>query len=182
MALGEQVPRLRWLLVIGGFAGAMLVIQPGAEDFTLPMLLPLAVVVSSAAFQLITAKLANVEDPGTMHFYTGVVALIIAMVMLPFAWMVLTSTSLWLMLLLVGIFGTLGHYLLILGYGRASPATLTPYLYMQIAFATFAGWLAFSHKPDAYAIVGILVIVGCGIAGTWLSARKARAIENYPVD
>ena len=182
MALGEQVPLLRWLLVVGGFAGAMLVIQPGAEDFTLPMLLPLAVVVSSAAFQLITAKLAKIEDPGTMHFYTGVVALIIAMVMLPFAWTVLASTSLWLLLLLVGIFGTLGHYLLILGYGRASTAALTPYLYMQIAFATFAGWLVFSHKPDAYAIVGILVIVGCGIAGTWLSARKARAIEKCPVD
>jgi drug/metabolite transporter (DMT)-like permease len=182
LAMGEQVPLLRWLLVIGGFAGAMLVIQPGAEDFTLPMLLPLAVVVSSAAFQLITAKLAKVEDAGTMHFYTGLVALIIAALMLPFAWATLEGASLWVLLLLVGLFGTLGHYLLILGYGRASPATLTPYLYTHIAFATLAGWLVFSHRPDVYAVAGILVIVGCGIAGTWLSARKARAIVNYPVD
>jgi drug/metabolite transporter (DMT)-like permease len=182
VAMGEQVPLLRWLLVLGGFAGALLVIQPGAEDFNLAMLLPLTVVVCSAAFQLITSKLAKVEDPGTMHFYTGLVALVTAALMLPFAWTTLESPSLWLLLLLVGIFGTLGHYLLILGYGRASSSTLTPYLYTQIAFATLAGWLVFSHKPDWYALAGILVIVGCGIAGTWLSARKARAIDNYPVD
>ena len=86
------------------------------------------------------------------------------------------------MLLLCGFFGTVGHYLLIFGYGRATPATLTPYLYSQIAFATFAGWIVFSHAPDLYALAGILVIAGCGIAGTWLSARSARAMENYPID
>ena len=182
LALGEQVPLLRWLLVIGGFAGAMLVIQPGAEDFTPAMLLPLAVVICSAAFQLITAKLAKVEDPGTMHFYTGLVALILAALMLPFAWTTLDGASLWVLLLLVSLFGTLGHYLLILGYGRESASTLTPYLYTHIAFATLAGWLVFAHRPNAYALAGILVIVSCGIAGTWLSARKARAIESHPVD
>jgi drug/metabolite transporter (DMT)-like permease len=75
----------------------------------------------------------------------------------------------------VGILGTLGHYLLILSYGRTSPATLSPYLYTQIAFATLAGWLVFSHAPDAYAVAGILVIAGCGIAGTQLRANAQRA-------
>ena len=101
---------------------------------------------------------------------------------LPFAWQALDGMLLWLLLLLVGFVGTFGHYLLILGYGRATPATLTPYLYSQIAFSTVAGWLVFSHAPDVYALAGILVITGCGIAGTWLSARTRRTIENYPVD
>ena len=180
--MGEQVPLLRWLLVAGGFAGALLVIRPGAGDFTWPMLLPLAVVMCSAAFQLLTGKLAKVEDAGTMHFYTGAVALVVAIALLPFAWQTLDNPALWGLLLLVGIFGTVGHYLLILGYGRATPATLTPYLYSQIAFATFAGWLVFSHAPDAYAVAGILVIAGCGIAGTWLSTRSQRNVENYPID
>ena len=173
-AMGEHVPLLRWLLVLGGFAGALLVIQPAAEDFNLAMLLPLAVVVCSAAFQLITSKLARVEDPGTMHFYSGLVSLVVAAMMVPFAWTALESMSLWLLLLLVGIFGTLGHYLLILGYGRASPATLTPDLYTHIAFATLAGWLVFSHRPNAYAFAGILVIVSCGIAGTWNRPARNR--------
>ena len=56
-----------------------------------------------------------------------------------------------------------------------TPATLSPYLYTQIAFATLAGWLVFSHAPDAYAVAGILVIAGCGIAGTQLRANAQRA-------
>jgi drug/metabolite transporter (DMT)-like permease len=174
-ALGERVTVLRWLLVVGGFAGALLVIRPGAEDFTWPMLLPLTVVIASAGYQLITSKLARVEDPLTVHFYTGCVALLIAAAMLPFAWQTPGTITLWVLLLGVGILGTLGHYLLILSYGRTSPATLSPYLYTQIAFATLAGWLVFSHAPDAYAVAGILVIAGCGIAGTQLRANAQRA-------
>jgi drug/metabolite transporter (DMT)-like permease len=82
-----------------------------------------------------------------MHFYTGAVALVIAVALLPFAWQTLDNSALWGLLLLVGIFGTLGHYLLILGYGRSTPATLTPFLYSQIAFATFAAGSCFRMRP-----------------------------------
>jgi drug/metabolite transporter (DMT)-like permease len=171
-ALGERVSLLRWLLVAGGFAGALLVIRPGADNFTWPMLLPLTVVIASAGFQILTSKLARDEDPGTMHFYTGCVALVVAAVMLPFAWQTPGTITLWLLLLGVGILGTMGHYLLILSYGRSSPATLSPYLYTQIAFASVAGWLVFAHAPDFYAVAGILVIAACGIVGTQLRAKS----------
>lgn len=176
-ALGERVSLLRWLLLGGGFAGALLVIRPGAEDFAWPMLLPLTVVVASAAFQLLTSRLARVEDAGTMHFYTGCVALVIAVAMLPFAWQTPGTITLWMLLLGAGVLGTLGHYLLILSYGRTSPTTLSPYLYTQIAFGTLAGWLVFAHAPDAVAVAGIVVIAGCGIAATQLRARAHRCRE-----
>jgi drug/metabolite transporter (DMT)-like permease len=105
-ALGERVPLLRWLLLAGGFAGALLVILPGAEDFAWPMLLPLSVVMSSAAFQLLTSRLARVEDAGTMHFYTGCAALVIAVAMLPFAWQTPRTITLW--VLLLGVYAVTG--------------------------------------------------------------------------
>jgi len=170
-SLGERVPLLRWGLVAGCFAGAMMVIRPGADDFSWTLLLPLALVVVAAVFQLLTSRLVRVDDPGTMHFYTGLVATVLATLALPFGWQTPGDGKLWLMLVLLGVFSTLGHYLLILGYGRASPATLTPYLYCQIAFATLAGWLVFSHAPDRWAVAGIAVIALCGGVGTWLSGR-----------
>lgn len=176
-SLGERVPLWRWGLVVGCFAGALIVIRPGADDFDWALLMPLALVGVSAAFQLLTSRLARTDDPGTMHFYTGLVATVLASLALPFSWQTPQDPMLWVMLALLGVFSTLGHYLLILGYGRASPSTLTPYLYFQIGFATLAGWLVFSHAPDRWSVLGIAVIAACGMLGTWLTGRGRGALR-----
>jgi drug/metabolite transporter (DMT)-like permease len=177
-SLGERVSMLRWLLLSGGFVGALIVIRPGADDFQWAMVFPLALVLANVAFQLLTSYLARDDDPGTMHFYTGLVAAMLATLVLPFAWATPGSAGLWALLVLLGVFSTLGHYLLILGYGRASPATLTPFLYFQIAFATLAGWLVFSHAPDRWSVMGIVVIAVCGVASTWLPGPKKVALPE----
>lgn len=171
MSLGERVRWPQWLLLLGGFTGALVVIRPGADDFKPAMLLPLLLVAVSAAFNLLTSRLARDDDPGTMHFYSGLVSTIVASVALPFAWETPDSALLWVLLLLLGLFSTLGHYLLILGYGRASTSTLTPYLYFQIGFATLAGWLVFSHAPDRWTIIGVSLIALCGMAGVRFGPR-----------
>ena len=172
-ALGERVSPLRWVLVAGGFTGALIVIRPGSADFTWYTLLPLSVVAVSTVFQLLTSRLAQVDDAGTMHFYTGCVGAALAGLLLPFAWAAPDSVSLWLLILLLGLLGALGHYLLILGYGRASASTLTPFLYTQVAFAALAGWLVFAQTPDRWSVIGIVLIAACGIAATRLTARDA---------
>jgi len=63
--LGERVSALRWSLVMGGFAGAMIVIRPGGDDFDWTLLLPLGLVASNAGFQILTSRLAKVDDAGT---------------------------------------------------------------------------------------------------------------------
>lgn len=168
VALGEQVTPLRWILVAGGFSGAMMVVRPGGDDFHWAMVLPLILVGISAGFNLLTSRLARSDDAGTMHFYTGVVSAVLATLALPFTWQTPQSALLWGQLGLMGVLGTLGHYLLILGYGRASASTLTPYLYCQIAFATLAGWFVFSHAPDRWTVLGIAVIAVCGVVGVRL--------------
>jgi drug/metabolite transporter (DMT)-like permease len=182
-SFGEKVSTLRWLLVAGGFIGAIVVIRPGADDFNLAMLLPLALVGLNAAFQLLTSKLARDEDPATIHFYTGVVATLAASAALPFAWQPPQAAWIWGVLALLGVFSTLGHYFLIVGYGHAPASTLTPFLYMQIVFATLGGWLVFRHWPDRWAVLGIVVIMACGALGTWLTQREQRAARRAePID
>jgi drug/metabolite transporter (DMT)-like permease len=68
--------------------------------------------------------------------------------------------------------GTLGHYLLILAFAKAPAVTITPFLYSGIAFATFGGWLVFSHVPDRVAVLGMLLIALCGLGAGWLSHRE----------
>jgi drug/metabolite transporter (DMT)-like permease len=50
-----------------------------------------------------------------------------------------------------------------------------PYLYAQIAFATLAGWLVFGHRPDFWTVMGIALIVLCGIVGVKVRQHASRA-------
>lgn len=172
-SLGERITPLRWICVAGGFAGAITVIRPGSEIFSLESLMPLGLVATNAAYQLLTSRLAKTEDGATMHFYTGCVGAALTALALPFVWTSL-SAGVWAVLVVVALCSTVGHFLLILAYTRAPVVVLTPYLYLQIAFATLAGWLAFAHVPDAWSVTGIAMIGVCGALGTWLTARDSR--------
>ncbi|MBI5275941.1 MAG: DMT family transporter [Burkholderiales bacterium] len=175
LVLKEQVSPLRWALVAGGFLGTLIIIRPGGAGFGWASLLPLTLVVTNACFQLLTTKMARTEDPLTMHLYTGWVGTLIASLSLPFVWAELPDPWLWLALCFMGLAATVGHFVLILGFQRAPASTLTPFMYSQIAFSMFGGWLVFSHLPDGPSLAGIALIAACGIGGAWLTVREQRA-------
>lgn len=170
--LRERVRPWRWLLVCGGFAGALVVVRPGGQLFGWASLLPLAMVFMYAWFQILTARMARTEDPMTMHFYTGWVGALVASLALPFVWRPIADPLVWAQLCLVGLMGTVGHFLLILAFQRAPASTLSPYLYTQIAFAMACGWVVFDHTPGTLELAGIALIVLCGASASWLTARE----------
>lgn len=177
--LRERVSPLRWALVAGGFIGTLMIIQPGSHGSLLApaMLLPLGNVACNVAFQLLTGRLARTENPLTMHLYTGWVAVLGASLALPFAWQAVPFGPIWGVMVLSGLFGSAGHFFLILAYRRASAMTLTPYLYIQIGFAMLSGWLLFSHVPDGLALAGIAIIAVCGAGGAWLATHESRSVR-----
>jgi drug/metabolite transporter (DMT)-like permease len=168
LMLRERVSVLTWALVAGGLLGALIVIRPKGSDFHGAMLLPLLLVLVNAAYQILTSRMVRTEDPGTMHFYTGLLGLACCSLVLPWAWAPMADGTLWALAALLGVFGSVGHYLLIQAYHHAPASRLTPYLYAQIAFATLAGWVVFGHAPDAWSIAGIGLIALCGGLGVRL--------------
>ena len=172
--LGEYVSKMRWVLMLGGFVGALVIIRPGNEAFQWTALLPLALVATNSWFQVLTSRLAKTEDPMTMQFYTGWTGAIMASVALPFVWTAWPSPSLILLLVLMACLVTAGHLMLTMAYQRAPAVTLTPYFYLQICFAMLCGWLAFSHVPDTWATIGMVMIAICGAVGGWLTLHEGR--------
>ena len=179
--LKERVSPARWALVAGGFIGTVIIIRPGAETFQWATLLPLGRVITNAWFQVLTSRLARTEDPVTMHLYTGWVGTLIASLALPFVWTHVDRTLVWVLLCFMGFAATIGHFMLILAFQRAPAATLSPYLYSQIAFAMVAGFIVFSHVPDGWSLVGMVLIAICGAAGGWLTIREGR-VKMRPVE
>lgn len=180
-SLGEKVSAFRWVLVSGGFAGALVIIRPGNDAFSWAALLPLGLVISNSWFQVLTSKLARTEDPVTMHLYTGWVGTLLASLALPFVWTSLSSWSLWGWLVVMGGTATIGHFMLIVAYQRAPAATLTPYLYAQIGFAMLGGWIVFAHTPDRWSLAGIALIAACGAGGAWLAIREHRVVRQISI-
>ncbi|MFC6284676.1 MULTISPECIES: DMT family transporter [Polaromonas] len=180
-SLGEKVSPLRWLLVAGGFAGSLIIMRPGGDAFTWASVLPLGLVACNAAFQVLTSKMARTEDPVTMHLYTGWVGTLAVSFALPFVWTSAISWQLWTLLMLMGVFATVGHFLMILAYQGAPAASLTPYLYAQIGFAMIGGWLVFSHVPDGWSTIGMVMIAICGAGGAWLTVHEGRASRQIAI-
>jgi drug/metabolite transporter (DMT)-like permease len=172
--LKEQVSPLRWALVSGGFIGTLVIIRPGGDAFTPALLLPLAQVATNCGFQALTIRLARTENPLTMNFYTGWVGALAATPLLLLAWDPQVPAGLWGLLVVMGVAGAMGHFLLILAYRRAPASTLTPYLYAQIGFAMACGWVVFGHVPDGWSILGMSLIALCGAAGAWLTVVEHR--------
>jgi drug/metabolite transporter (DMT)-like permease len=176
--LKEHVSGLRWCLVVLGFLGAMLIIQPGSANFSWTWMLPLGVVASNTWFQILTSKLARTDSPSTTHFYTGWVATAACSLVLPFVWVNVPDGSLWLRMLLMGCFGAVGHYCFTLAYTRSPASALTPFLYAQIGTSMLLGWLVFQHVPSHWGLVGMLVIAISGASSAWLSAVEARKFQT----
>lgn len=179
--LQEQVSALRWALVLGGFVGTLVIIRPDTEHFDWALLLPLVLVVTNSGFQVLTGKLAREqEDPITTHVLTGWTGTLISSALLPWVWETPPDWVAWVQLTLMGLMATLGHFFLILAYGRAPAATLTPYMYTQIGFAMLGGWIVFGHMPDRWTLLGMGLVALCGALGAWLTLRESRLRVELP--
>jgi drug/metabolite transporter (DMT)-like permease len=173
----ERVPLLRWLCMLGGLAGALLVLRPGFHATAGIALLAAAIVAVNTGYQWLTSRVAQLEDTGTTQFYSGAIGTALCSLGVPFVWQALPGAD-WALLALVGLLGMSGHQLLIQAYGRAPVATLTPCLYLQLAFATVAGWVVFSQGPDGWALAGIGLIAACGVLAAGIPGTPVPRIRR----
>lgn len=170
--LGEHLDWRRWLAIVVGFGGVLLVIRPGSQAFHPAILLSVVNAVLYAAFNMLTRRLAATESPAATQLMSALGA---ALVLTPFGlaqWQTPATAQAWLLLAGCGLFGGFGHFLVAQAHRYASAATLGPFLYQQIVYMALWGWLLFDQIPDAFVLVGAAVVVGSGLALLWVEVRR----------
>ncbi|WP_295522635.1 DMT family transporter [Limnohabitans sp. Rim8] len=167
----EQVSKLRWLMVVGGLIGAMLVIRPGGQVDPSVGWMALTVVLTYAVFQAVTSHMTRTEDPAVMQLYTGWVGWAVSTLLVANAWVTPQSLHEWTLLLVVGLAATLGQYLLIVAFSKAPASVVSPFLYTGVGFSTLMGWWLFDHMPDALAFTGMGLVVLCGVLSGRIQGR-----------
>jgi drug/metabolite transporter (DMT)-like permease len=178
VVLKERVGFLRWILLVAGFFGAVLVLRPNAMNLGWYMALPIGMVLVFSVFHLHTSHMARTEDPLLMHFYTGCFGALVMTAILPWIWTQAPDPHIWLMLLLIGVFATVGHLLMLIAFASAPASTLSPFMYAQVAFAVVAGCLVFDHFPGAVEWGGISLIVVSGVLSAWIMARRQTLLNR----
>lgn len=170
--LGERVGWRRWLAIGFGFAGVLVILQPGVRVFSLAALIPLASATMFALYGLLTRYAARRDSAVTSFFWTGTVG---ALAMTPVGlwfWEPMTPPD-WGWMGLLCLFGALGHGLLIKCYEVAEAASVQPFAYLQLVFASMIGILVFAEGLSANVAVGAGFVVAAGIFTLWRE-RKAR--------
>lgn len=178
--LRERLTALRVAMIAAGLLGMLLIVRPGGEVFHGAALLALAAAGLNAAFQILTRKLAA-EDARVTLVYPAIVGTVLMSFATP--WTGIEQAIPWVdvaLIVVAGLVGTFGHFLFILAFQRAPASGLTPFTYVQLVWATVVGWAIFGRLPDAFALAGMLVIAGSGLAVVLHERRRSRLPVAVP--
>ena len=174
--LGEIVGYRRWLAVIIGFIGSLIVIRPGLIEFNLATLAALGTGFFYGIYFIITRKLHTADSPLLTLLITGVVGAIILSAYMPFSW-IEANPNQWLFMFCIGLCASVGHFFLILSLKYADASKLAPFSYFEIVTNVIIGYYFFSDFPDIWTWVGLLIIIYSGI---YISIRERSRAVNVP--
>lgn len=170
--LKEVIGIRRILCLVGGFAGALIIIQPTADN-GLGMVGFLPVVAASfyAVYSVLTRLVKEGESAQTTLFYTAGFGAVISTLILPFIWVTPQSGLDVILMMSMSLFGSLGHYCVIQALARAEASDMAPLNYLSLVFAMFWGFLVFAEVPNASTLCGAVLVVGSGLY-VWARTRQ----------
>ena len=168
--LGERVGVHRYLAIVVGFMGVLVVTRPGFGMHPAILMCMLSVT-CYAFYNIATRKLAAYDPPHTTLFYSGLGGVVILTPFLPLLWSAPPSALVWVGMVMTGVLGGFGHFLLILAHQRAPAAVLSPFIYTQLLWMIGLGYFVFADVPDRYTVVGSLIVVASGL---YLLLRERR--------
>jgi drug/metabolite transporter (DMT)-like permease len=173
--LGERLDLPRGIAVLAGLAGALMIVRPGSSVFTWYALLPVAMALCNALYQILTRKVAGVEHPLTSLVWGAIVGAVLLSAAAPFYWKAPGQAWHWALLLVIGLCASIGHYLLIKSYEYAGATLLAPFTYTTMIWAVLSGYLVFGQLPDRWSVGGMAVIV---VSGLFLASRHRLTVRS----
>ena len=174
LVLGERFGPRRAFGVGTAMVGALIIIRPGTDVFSVAAFLPLCAAVAYSGYALATRFVGRDEDAWTSLFYTAAFGAFILSLIVPFFWVKPDPLAAALMIVLGGI-GALAHFCLIRAYMAAEASAIAPFSYVGLLFATFWGMLIFAEFPDGLTYLGASLIA---FAGIYVWYRETQTIQK----
>ncbi|HUV20355.1 MAG TPA: DMT family transporter [Gammaproteobacteria bacterium] len=178
--LKHEVGMWRWLAVIVGFVGVVMIMGPGSAIFTPYSLLPIGAALGYS-LSTVCVRLFDDHNPtALLNMYASAGALFgaLAIVFATTGYSEVQSLQDWGLLLGMGLVGGFAVLALINAYRLARPSSLSPYEYFGIPFAFILGWLFFDEAPFAKLFPGVLLIIAGGLLIAWREHHNRKLSES----
>ena len=159
--LGEKIGPRRILGIIASMIGALIIIRPGTDVFTIYAVLPLVAAVCYTTYNLTTRFVGNRESPWTSLLYSALFGAVVFSCMVPFFWQPVSLVAAGLMVLL-SLCGTFSQLFLIRALAIGEASLLAPFAYVGLIYATIWGLVFFGEFPDEWSIIGAIIIAISG--------------------
>ena len=158
--LGEKIRAKRWIAVALGFVGVLIISKPGFDNLNFYYIYPIIFTLGFAGVSIFIRKLTLVGEPVYLiAFYFSVCSAIFGLFTLPFGgWAMPTNYDL-VLLILIGLLGSIANLLLTKSYQLAEVSLTTPLKYLSLVFAIIFGFYLFNEIPTIYTLVGASLIV-----------------------
>jgi len=179
MFLGERLGASRWIAIIVGFAGVLLIIQPRTDGFDGYALVCLLSTVLLSVRDLVTRRVHSAV-PSILITLSNTIAVTLFAALLSIfeTWRAFSAYEVG-YLAVVAVFLATAYYLLVVSTRHADLSLIAPFRYTALLFATVAGFVVWGDTPNALAWGGIALVVGSGIYVLRVS-RRARAAPITP--
>ena len=174
--LGEKVGLRRWMGVLLGFIGAVIVVRPWEEGlgaYGHGVLFLLGAAVLNANYQILTRRVRG-DDPLTSLLYTAAAGAVATSLLLPWFWSWPTAFD-WLLLVGSGVAGGLGHLFLIRAFTAAPASVVAPFSYSSLIWAALFGFVIWGDWPDLWTWAGAALII---VSGLYIFHRERSAYEE----
>jgi S-adenosylmethionine uptake transporter len=172
--LGEPIDLRRGAIVLAGFGGVLIALQPGTTQFQLAHLTAICGAVTGALNSLLLRKIGHRESAGVILLYPVVFQVLASAVLMLFLWQPITGHALQIGLQM-GFLGTMGGLLIIAAYRCAPALVVAPMQYSQIIWASALGLIFFGERPSLMTTIGIAVIIAAGLALLHAAGRPTPA-------
>ncbi|MEM1341024.1 MAG: DMT family transporter [Pseudomonadota bacterium] len=170
--LGETVGWRRWVAVIAGFVGILIILQPGLRVFSPAALIPVGSAFLFALYGLLTRYAARQDSAATSFFWTGISGSVVMTAVGLWFWEPMARAD-WAWMLTLCVTGITGHWLLIKTYEVAEAGAVQPFAYFQLIFAAGIGLLVFGEALELNVIIGGAIVVGAGLFTLWRARLNA---------
>ncbi len=172
--LGERVGPWRIVALVVGFAGAIWIIRPGSEAFSVHALLPVGAAVCYAFSMISVRFFGSGTSNALLYLYASVAAAIGAILMAAVTteFTPLQSAADAGLIFVMSILGGTGVLFMMLAYRMGEPSLLAPFGYFGLISAFVIGWLFFGEAPVDTLFPGVLLIVGAGALIIWRENRR----------
>lgn len=157
--LRERVGPRRWIAVLIGFVGVVVILRPSSAGLDFGSLLALLSAFLYALTLITSRQLSGTESSHTILFYYSIAVLVATGAAMPWLWVTPSWNDLW-VFLLVGVSGSIGQFCLNQAFRYSEVSLLAPIDYTGLVWATLFGWALWNQLPSLTVIVGSLIVVG----------------------